>query len=274
MEHSPIKSGFFALEILLSIALLSIIVLGIFTALISIQQQQSQLSNKTQSLIYAEDGIEILRGIRNDSFASLTEGTHGLARSPTSGSGWILNGNQDTPAAGFTRQVTITPVSTHVKNILVQVTDPKGAGTSMESRLTNWKRMFDQAANLTFLLDAEFAQSDGRGNSEIRGIQLTNNSQINAVIDKIRVSWTKDMRDIREIQIGGTDVWTRNGPGSPRGAQPTGTLLDIQDYTIPPQATVDLNYMKFSGNINNVDVTVEFIMLDESQTSFSFHSQQ
>src|SRR3989338_1557120 len=112
------KQGFSLVEIIMAIALLSIIVLGFVRWLIVAQENIIFSGQHNRALFLAEEGLEATRNIRDDDFSFLVNGTHGLA---VSASQWIFSGSSDTTDL-FTREITIFPVDTDRKEVTSQIT--------------------------------------------------------------------------------------------------------------------------------------------------------
>lgn len=131
--------GFSAVEVLLATALFSIIAAAISGSLIYGQQSTANAGSLSQAAFLADEGIEVVRNIRNDSFANLTDGTYGLV---ISGNQWIFSGSSDT-VGQFTRQVVISTMDSTRKTIASTVTwqqTPSRTGTiTITTRLTAWQ---------------------------------------------------------------------------------------------------------------------------------------
>lgn len=133
------KRGFSLLELILAIAIFSLSSFAMATLLID-SSLSTQLSlDRTEALLYAKEGIEATRSIRDTDWLSLTDGNHGL---DSTGSAWTFSGNSDLIDGKFNRTVGITTVSTSTKDIFITIQwAPTPAGTStvvLRTFLTNW----------------------------------------------------------------------------------------------------------------------------------------
>lgn len=132
--------GFSIIEAILAVALFSLILLALVTALIYGRESTAALGSHSRAALIAEEGLEALRNIRDENFSNLTDGTYGLA---TSSNQWILSGTQDINNI-YTRQIQIGAVDPKTKAATVSVTwseTPTRAGAiSLSTRLTNWRR--------------------------------------------------------------------------------------------------------------------------------------
>ena len=134
------KKAFSLIEVLLAVALLAIMVTTLVSGLIYGQQNTEIASKREQATYIAHEGLSATRSIRDVDFANLTDGTYGL----TVASGvWQLSGSSDTNN-GYTRSITISTVSTNIKQIISQVSwsqnlQRQGA-VSEHTYLSNWHR--------------------------------------------------------------------------------------------------------------------------------------
>lgn len=143
------RKGFLLVEILLSTALF-VLLLTAFSGVFYYGMEASQLSgNRSRAVMYAEEGQEALRSIKNANFNSLTPGTYGL--SYASGT-WSLIPGQDT-MGGYSRSVTITNVGQYRKDTAVTVNwqqTPSRTGTvTLSGRVTNWKTILNPGLGIT-----------------------------------------------------------------------------------------------------------------------------
>lgn len=131
-------AGFSAVEALLATALFALIAVAISGSLIYGQQSGTLAHDRIQAALLADEGLEAVRSISDDSFTNLTDGTYGLQ---ISGNQWVFSGSSDSSGV-FTRQVTIATVDASRKNITSTVTwqeTPQRTGTvAMETRFTAW----------------------------------------------------------------------------------------------------------------------------------------
>jgi len=107
------------------------------------------------------------------------------------------------------------------------------------------------------------------GDKRLEGITLENTSEVDVVIDKITATW--DVGNlIEEIKIDGTKVWAKNGPGTPSDKQPSGTELDIEDFTLTSGGgVIDIDHFKFDGDMSGAVFTIIFTLGDGSTVEAS-----
>ena len=164
------KFGFSLIEIIIAIAIFSIIIAGGLTGFIPILNQNRQSNEIIQANRLAEEGLEAVRSIRNRDFNLLSAGNKGVGISSNL---WNFNGTSDT-AGKFTRQISITAANRDTNGILVATggtTDPdtwliKSLVTwnysvgqtkqfSLDTILTNWRK------NISVNYDGLIVYSDG-----------------------------------------------------------------------------------------------------------------
>lgn len=138
-EWSTIKQGFLLVEILLASSVF-ILFMTAFSGAFYYGIQSSTISgDRARAIMFAEEGQEAVRSIKNTNFANLTNGTHGLVYSSST---WLLSGTSSTSGI-FTRQVIISTIDAKRKNVAVTVswqqTPARIGSITTTSRLTDWK---------------------------------------------------------------------------------------------------------------------------------------
>lgn len=135
-----ILKGFSVVEALLAVSIFALLVTALFGAYFYGQESAVLAGNRTRAALFAEEGIEATRNIRDAGFSNLIDGTHGLS---TAGNQWSFSGASDTLGI-FTRSVVVSPVDSHRKNVVSTVTwqqNPERSGTvSVATELTEWLR--------------------------------------------------------------------------------------------------------------------------------------
>lgn len=133
------QKGFSILEALLAAALLIIIVTVFVGAIVYGQESTAVAGGRSRATFLAEEGIEAVRNIRDESFLNLVDGSYGLGISSNQ---WFFSGNSDT-TDGFVRQINILTISVNKKLLTSTVTwqeTPQRAGSViLTTYLTNWK---------------------------------------------------------------------------------------------------------------------------------------
>ncbi|MBI4256962.1 hypothetical protein HY626_02825 [Candidatus Uhrbacteria bacterium] len=133
------ERGTTIVEVLIVIALLSIISLGFIRWLASSQEASVFAGTRARAVLLAEEGLEASRNMRDGAFNDLTLGTHGLA---VSGGVWTFSGASDT-TDGFTREVMVSPVDADTKEVVSEITwnqtTYRAATLALTTYLTNWE---------------------------------------------------------------------------------------------------------------------------------------
>lgn len=132
------QNGFLLVEAMLSSALFALLVTVLAGAYLYGQESSALAGNRARAALFAEEGLEAARNIRDSGYANLTDGMHGLA---VSASQWDWSGSQDTSGI-FTRQIIISSLDAKRKGVTANVTwqqNPHRTGlVSLATRLTKW----------------------------------------------------------------------------------------------------------------------------------------
>jgi len=130
--------GYSIVEILLAVSIFAISVTGLIGTLVYGQQSAALAGTRARAAYLAEEGLEAVRNIRDDSFINLVDGTYGLA---IQSGQWILSGSSDTTDI-FTRSVTISSIDASTKRIVSTVTwkqtEQRDGTISLTSYLSSW----------------------------------------------------------------------------------------------------------------------------------------
>jgi type II secretory pathway pseudopilin PulG len=96
-------------------------------------------------------------------------------------------------------------------------------------------------------------------NTSIEGITIKNSSGNDITVNKMIISWqgTTSSENVAEVQIdGGAVEWS--------GSLPSGSELDLNDYTLSASNTVDIDYIDFDSDLSGATVDLRFIFSDSS----------
>jgi len=261
-EQLVTNQGFSIVEVLLATSLLGLIITGFVGAFLYGQESTILSGNRAQAVYLAEGGVEAVRNIRDDDFSNLTDGNHGIL---IAGNEWSLSGTTDVTGI-FTRQIEIETIDADRKTATSTVTwqqnQQRQGSVSLVARFNNWQEAVSQAGG--FVMTTSGATIGGGGNKELQGMTIENTGDIEAVIDKITVTWDNS-KLIEEIKIDNARVWKHNNEGTPNGKQVSGTELNIEDFTLSVGSGVlDINKFKFDGNMENTIFTILFTFGDGS----------
>ncbi|HUQ30163.1 MAG TPA: hypothetical protein VM103_01445, partial [Candidatus Paceibacterota bacterium] len=137
-EWLLISRGFSVVEVLLASAVFALLVTVLVGAYIYGEEASILSGNLSRGTSFAEEGLEVVRNIRDTAWSNLVDGTYGLG---TSTGKWVFSGSSDTNGI-FTRQVTIASVDTKRKSVTAVVTwqqNPQRTGSVLlVSRLARW----------------------------------------------------------------------------------------------------------------------------------------
>lgn len=163
--------GFSLVEVILSGAIFALLATTFVGAYLYGQESAMLAGNRTRAVFLAEEGLEAVRNIRDESYANLSDGTYGLA---LSGNQWIFSGTQDATDI-FTRTVSISSVDTVRKlitsTVLWQQNPERSGSVSVNTYLTDWMAVISGSwANPT-----QEASVNISGNSDAVKVQTQGN---------------------------------------------------------------------------------------------------
>lgn len=271
LQNSNIKnSGFSLIEVILSVSLFSLFVLIFIGTFLYGEETTAFSGNHARAIFYAEEGLEVVKNIKDSGFSNIIDGTYGLA---ISGNKWIFSGSSDSLGV-FTRQVEIRTVDSKHKIATTTVSwqqNPTRTGTiSLVTQFTDWEGTSLQSVG--FSISTTSAIIGGAGGTELKGITIENIGSVNIIIDKITVGWDNNNL-IEEIQIDSTTVWKYDNQGTPDGRQLSGTELDNEDLELDVGGVViPINTVAFDGDMSGSTFTIIFTMSDGSTKAVSSFS--
>ncbi len=225
--------------------------------------------------------------LRTMSFASLANTDVGSLT--FAGGQWTLGtSGPQTIGTGMTRTARVQSVSRDAScNVVASGGTTDADSKSIESSVA-WTDLSGRARSTTFTAlrtqwespqGTCFATTQGShvaidfttsgqwfGGKQLRQVFVTNSGTSTATIDKIAFTWTNS-RQIEQSFFDSTKVWSKTGPGTPSGSQPSGTLLDAQNYAISAGQTVELNKTQFSGAMSGTTITIQLIFTDGSSVT-------
>ncbi len=132
---SPLRHrrGFLLLEAILGIALFGLFLGAAGLTLLRGQESTQTAGDRVRGTEYSQQMLEAARSIRDQNFAALTEGVHGVRINGTTGK-WELYGTQASFGSGFTSTLTITALD---------------ASRVLLSAKTSWGRIPNRAQSVT-----------------------------------------------------------------------------------------------------------------------------
>ncbi len=218
-----------------------------------------QGAERAQAVLFAEEGLSVVRSLRDADFDNLTVGVHGVA---ISAGKWIFSGASDAQDQ-FTRTVTITDIDADTKKAVStvswQFSGARQGIVAFTEYFTDWNQTQGIAGNLDADISGANINSD-----QLLGIKIRNTSAGAITIDKITAWWSVAPK-IQDIIINATTVWSDNGPGSPSGKQVSGTELNNQDFTLAGNsAWLAIDRFRFESSVTGASFIIKFIMTDAS----------
>jgi type II secretory pathway pseudopilin PulG len=283
-SKKKLNFGFGLLELIVAMGLFMIVIVSGGGVLKSYSLNRLA-DEEIEATLYTTEGLDAVRSIANQNWSNLTAGTYGL----DSGGGiWDFLGSSNT-SGPFTRQVVISDVYRDGLGNVVEVGGTLDADTykvisttswdfsptrnnsvSSVNYLTNFKKVTssDSEANNLIVNISTAAIGTGGSNDELQGITLQNIGPSSITIAKITVEWVTNTGNlIEEVRIDGTRYWRyKNNVGTPTGRQPSGTLLDMNDFILTSAAgVVPIDRFRFDNDMSTeTQFTLTFEMIDGS----------
>ncbi len=131
-------NGFSLIEIVLSSGLLGLFALAFLGVLGFSQESTLRAGQRNRAIFLAEEGVEATQSIRDENFANLIAGDHGLKTDTK----WNFT-NQPDIIDGFTRTLTIADVNSQTKQVTSQVAWKQSGGNqvsvSFSTLFTDWR---------------------------------------------------------------------------------------------------------------------------------------
>ena len=162
-------------EALLAIGLFSFVALALAGG-IAYSVQNSQIPGQRDKAVFlAQEGIEAARFIRNNNYADLVNGNHGLSMSVVPGE-WSFSGTEDIVDI-YSRQVIISTVDANTKQVTVNVDWADNLGISKSVSLTEYFADIDRIVPLptSWTNPAEQSSLNLAGNTDTIDIQIGGN---------------------------------------------------------------------------------------------------
>jgi len=169
--------GFFLLEGILVLAIISLVVVVTVGELLYSQRVSARAAQSTRASDLAVEGLEALKNIRDADFFALADGTHGLKLVEGR---WALALNApETIASFFQRRITITSPTDYQKRAEIVVTWPGLNGSGEVKLVTEFSNWFATVEDWSKPKAAgEFnltPDNSGSNNHKVRTIRAKNN---------------------------------------------------------------------------------------------------
>ena len=158
MQTFRTRPGVLLLDVLIGVAVFSIIVSGVIYALIFAQTSTLKSGDQIRATHLNQQSIAAVKSIRDTDFASVTEGTFGVAIGESGL--WELSGTGVTSNDGFVSNVQITSVDSDRSQLIATTTWDLGAvriGTSsITTDITDWHRTQEASNWASISLDGAY----------------------------------------------------------------------------------------------------------------------
>lgn len=272
------KNGFVILEALLAVGLVLIFLSALGSLFFISINGGSKIHQNEQANLIAQSGLQALRTIAFDDL-NLTSLGHLVFSDPV----WTLGAGSET-IGNFTRTVRVEEVqrdgSCNIvasggtvdpdsKLIESEVTWDDFAGrnhqlvlSSLETRWNNPQGpCFQLSAAASLIFHIEFTY--WYGGKQLRELFLENGGTVPFTITAMTLTWDNSS-NLQQVFLNSTKLWSSSGPGLPPGIQPSGTRLDVEDYTMNPGDYFEMNKTQFDKNMGGTTLTLQIEFSDGS----------
>ncbi len=251
------EKGQSLMEIVFAIAIFTVGIVAIGYLSIDAQRSLNKHILSSQARLLAVEGIEVARIIRDNDFASLTPGTHGLQ---LAGGLWSFVGSVEEVSPAFDRSIIISNVSPGIKKVSSKVTwsDSSQVGREVffDSYLTDWRVIHEEAE---FISIDTSSSTLSEGLDSVIDITIENTGPNPITIIEMVVEWN-NLNTLSQIIVQGTEVFS-----SLIGIN-SGEVIDITDYVLGVgTGTHTINQIQFSDSMIGSNLTIKFNMSDNSQ---------
>lgn len=136
--HIKQPRGFSLVEVILATSVFLLLASVLVGSYLYGLESTMLAGNRVRAVLLAEEGLEAVRNIRDDNFANISNGTHGLV---ISGNQWTLSGLSDTNGI-FTRSLTIIDAGSARKSVSCTVSwqqnSSRSGSVTLTTLMTNW----------------------------------------------------------------------------------------------------------------------------------------
>ncbi len=267
-KSTSIYKGFSVIEVLVAFSIFSFIVVGISSAFILFYRSDVSAGDRNRAVFFAEEGLEAVRNISDESFSNLIDGVYGLA---TSSNQWVFSGDKDVFDI-YTRTIEISSVDSDTKKVESRVIWQTGrfptSSLSLFTYFTDWSRT--EADALCLDIDILNACWDNTNNFQnLKNITLTNSCDSEVVIPSLEIGWD-NLNKITAVSIDNFALWEGGCVWgcSPTGTQSSGTQLNFgsNELMIAPSTTVLADNLLWDADMTSS--TIEYILFNLADTTF------
>jgi len=245
------KQGQSLIEILLAVAVFTLGVVTIGFLVLESFASMRFAQDSVAARLLAQEGLEAVRAIRDDSYGLLEAGMYGLARTDA---GWEFTSSSDTYGK-FQRSVILTQASEEVFEVtsLVQWDNSE---LSLSTSLSNWRQNAGEAGDIAFDLNNAALISSS---TQLYGIALINTGTLQSTVTDVHLQF-EGGGSLLSISLGGESVFAASSSSAPV----SGERIDITDYMIAPSSGYHLFDAYFVESVDVEEAVVTLIFADGS----------
>ncbi len=250
------QQGQSLIEILFAMAIFIVGVVTIGYLVIESGTSLYYSNDLIQARLLATEGIEAAISIRDENFALLTEGEHGLI---ILDGVWQLSSSSD-EFGKYNRTITIADIDRDNKNITAAVQWTMFGGreksVSYTTRVTDWHQTQGEAGSLEVYTDSVMTNASG---TVLYGLAFKNIGDENVVIDTLTFDWDS-LVSLSGLTIDGTELASSTFA--------SGAEIDVADIVLESQSGIhSVDSITFDGNIENTNVLLSIRFRDGSVRS-------
>ncbi len=270
------NKGSVLIEAIIAVGLAGIVFTSSINMLLSARSVTSRTRVRQEALWVAQEGLAAIKSMSFEHL-SITE-SGGLT---FSGGHWQMDGSPDTLLGGLLRTVRVRQVSRDTSCLIsaigtvdddtleieseVSWTDVAGRTQTIHatSVRTRWESPLGNCFEPTMAdcFSADVSEAEWFGGKQLREVYISNTCTDDVTVSHIQITWT-NAKLIQQVFFGTSKVWSSNGPGTPSGNQPSGTILDIQDEVLSDSETLELQKTQFTGAMAGTIINVIFTFTD------------
>lgn len=281
--HAKNRPGTLLLEAVIAVGLSAMLFSAIAGLLVAANLGASSTHTSERVRWASQEGISAMRSM---AFSDLAAVTSGVAIYSASTHRWtVASGAPANIGSGLTRSISITPVyrdsscgivstggtvdpDSYYLTSTIGWTLPNGTARTYSSSglRVQWDNpqgtCFKTAQSSFVTLDVH--EGEWLGSKQLRDIIINNATASDATVTRITATWNRAGSSIQQMFIGTGKIWSDVGPGTPTGVQPSGTAIDVQDFTIPAHSTGQTYKIQFTAAMSGSTINLTFDFADGS----------
>jgi hypothetical protein len=266
--------GSLLLETILATGLAAIYGLALTQLVLTTNSASLRIEDRLEASYAASQGVEALNSIGFSDLSNILNG-HLVFSSGV----WSTAAGTETLPNGMIRSVTVQSVNRDVTCAVVNLGGTTDSDSKKISSSVSWVDQAGVSQSVTYSkhrthyedpqgscfsdasshvsLDTGTDKWTAAGNRQLHQLYIENTGADTIVIDKIAFTWT-NAANINRIVLDATQVWAL-----PAG-QPSGTLLDVTNFSIASGQTFEFTNVSFSNNMTGTTLTLSITFTDGS----------